>query len=205
MRGRKDDSQLRMVELRARQTHWGLQSLHFPHNSTNSMSILLRHQTRSAFVQNHVRLLRRFTHSSIATKDSHMITKHVPFLKRSLVSRSFHSSPVDYSNCDFSSPCVCSECMQDQRKPICEICRVHPTVHQSYGDSHDRKGIRSYSFTSYCEQFWQKRDTARWQMACRFSQKTSPRKEDGWWILACLEIALLPDDRAPRMWCPRIA
>jgi len=42
------------------------------------------------------------------------------------------------------------------------------------------------------------------EMACRFSQKTSPRKEDGWWILACLEIALLPDDRAPRRWCPRI-
>ncbi len=125
------------------------------------MSILLRHQTRSAFVQNYVRLLRRFTHSSIATKDSHTITKHVPFLKRSLISRSFHSSPVDYSNCDFGSPCACSECMQDQRKPICEICRVHPTVHQSYGVSHDRKGIQSYSFTSFCEQCWQKRETAR--------------------------------------------
>ena len=51
--------------------------------------------------------------------------------------------------------------MQDERKPICEICRVHPTVHQSYGDSHDRKGIRSYSFTSFCEQCWQKCETAR--------------------------------------------
>jgi hypothetical protein len=47
------------------------------------------------------------------------------------------------------------------RKPICEICRVRPTVHQSYEDSRDRKGIRSYSFTSFCEQCWQKRETAR--------------------------------------------
>ena len=124
---------------------------HFPHNSTDSMSVLLRHQTRSAFVQNYVRLLRRFTQSSIATKDLNTITKHVPFLKRNLVSRLFHSSPVHYSNCDFGSPCACSECMQDQKKSICEICRVRPTVHQSYGDSHDRKGIRSYSFISFCE------------------------------------------------------
>ena len=51
--------------------------------------------------------------------------------------------------------------MQDRRKPICEICKVHPTVHQSYGESHDRKGIRSYSFISFCEQCWQKRETAR--------------------------------------------
>ena len=119
------------------------------------MPILPQHQTRSAFVQNYVRLIRRFMHSSIATKASNTIPKHVPFLKRSLVSRSFHSSPVDNSNCDFGSPCACSECMQGKRKPICEICRVHPTVHQTYGDSHDRKGIRSYSFTSFCEQCWQ--------------------------------------------------
>ena len=116
------------------------------------MSILLRRQTRWVFVQNYMRLIRRFRHSSIATKASNTIPKHVPFLKRSLVS---NSSPVDHSNCDFGSPCACSECMQDQRRPIYEICRVHPTVHQTYGDSHDRKGIRSYSFTSFCEQCWQ--------------------------------------------------
>lgn len=125
------------------------------------MSSLLRHQTRSAFVQNHMRLLRRFTHGSIATKDSNTVTKYVPILKRSLVLRTFHSSRIDYSNCDFGSPCDCSECMQDQRKPICEICSVHPTIHQSSGDSYDRKGIRSYSFTSLCEQCWQKHERAR--------------------------------------------
>ena len=51
--------------------------------------------------------------------------------------------------------------MQDQRKPICEICSFHPTVHQSSGDSYDGKGARAYSFTSLCEQCWQKRERAR--------------------------------------------
>ena len=51
--------------------------------------------------------------------------------------------------------------MRDQRKPICEICRVRPTVHQSYGDSRDRKGIRYYSFTSFCEQCWKEREIVR--------------------------------------------
>ena len=128
-------------------------------SQTDSISILLRHQTRSAFVQNYMRLLRRFTHSSITTKDSNTNTKYVPFLKRSLVSRSLYSSSVDHSNCDFDSPCACSECMQDQRKPICEICRVRPTVHQSYEDSRNRKDIRFYSFTSFCEQCWQEHET----------------------------------------------
>ena len=125
------------------------------------MSSLLRHQTRSAFVQNHMRLLRQFTQRSIATRESNTVTKYVPFLKRSLVLRPFHSSRIDYSSCDLGSPCTCSGCMQDQRKPICEICSVHPSVHQSYGHSYDRKGIQSYSFTSLCEQCWQKRDRAR--------------------------------------------
>ena len=125
------------------------------------MSSLLRHQTRSAFVQNHMSLLRRFTHGSIATKDSNTVTNYVLFLKRSLVLRPFHSSRIDYSNCDFGSPCDCSECMQNQRKPICEICSVHPTVHQPSKKSYDRKGTRSYSFTSVCEQCWQKRERAR--------------------------------------------
>ena len=95
------------------------------------MSSLLRHQTRSAFIQNHMRLLRRFTHGSIAMKDSNTVTKYVPILKRSLVLRTFHSSQIDYSNCDFSTPCNCSKCMQDQRKLICEICSIHLIIHQS--------------------------------------------------------------------------
>ena len=140
------------------------------------MSILLRHQTRPAFSQNYVKLLIRFTYNSIATKGSQTNNKHVPFLKRSLVSRSFYSSPIYYSNCDFGSSCACSECMQDQRKPICEICRVLPTVHQSCGDSHDRKGIRSYSFTSFCEQCWQKRETARRERAEKEKQTLASYK-----------------------------
>ncbi len=125
------------------------------------MFILLRRQTHSPFFRNYARLLRRFTHSSIATKYSDTVTKHVSFLKRSLVSRFFHSSLVYNSNCDFGSPCACSECTQAEREPICEVCRVRPTVHQSYKDSYDRKGIRSYSFTSFCEQCWQKCEKAK--------------------------------------------
>lgn len=121
----------------------------------------LRNQTCLAFVQNYVRLTGRFTHSPIATRDSNTIIKHVPFLNRSLVSRSFHSSPVDYSNGDFGSPCACSECRQAERDRISEICGVHPTVHQTYADCHDRKGIRFYSSASICEQCWQKHETAR--------------------------------------------
>ena len=75
--------------------HWGLQLLLFHYHSTDSISILLRRQTRSAFVRNYIRLIRRLIHSSIATKASNTIPKHVSFLKRSRISRSFHSSPVD--------------------------------------------------------------------------------------------------------------
>lgn len=136
---------------------------------------LLRHQTtRAVFVRG---LLRQFTHSSssVIIKDFGTITKHVLFSKKEkpkplFSTRFFHSSPVDYSSCDFGGPCSCSECMQDQRKSICEICRVHPTVRQDYKDSHDREGIRSISFTSYCEQCWQKHETALGEMAERRRQ-----------------------------------
>ena len=37
---------------------------------------------------------------------------------------------------------------------------VASVVHQSYGESHDRKGVGSYSFTSFCEQCWQKYEIA---------------------------------------------
>ena len=125
------------------------------------MLILRGRQTLLAFVQNHVRLFRRSTHGSIrATKDPHPIAKHVISI-RSLFSRAFHSSRSGYSSCDFGGPCACSQCMQDARKPMCERCNVHPTVHQSYEDSCDRKGIRGYDSTSLCEECWQKRETAR--------------------------------------------
>jgi len=136
-----------------------LLSLSFLSSQTDSVFILLRHQTRSTFIQNYVRLLRRLTHSSIATKDFNTNTKYVSFLKRSLVSRFFHFSSIDHSNYDFNSSCACSECMQDQRKSICEICRVCSIVHQSYEDSCDRKDIWFYSFTSFCEQCWQEHET----------------------------------------------
>ena len=153
----------------------------FQFNSTDSMSSLLRHQTRSAFVQNHMRLLRRFTHRSIATKDSNTVTKYVPFLKRSLVLRPFHSSRISHSSCDFSSPCTCPECRQAARKPICEICRVHPTVHQSSEYEVDRKGVGGYSFTSLCEQCRNVKERAEREKRRRSRFRPGTRRE---W-LAC--------------------
>ena len=52
-----------------------------------------------------------------------------PVVKRSLVSQSFQSSLVDGNICEFGSRCACSECMQDDRKPIYKFSRVDLTVH----------------------------------------------------------------------------
>ena len=126
-----------------------------------SMLGLLRHQTRFSFVRNSVRFLRGYIHASIAAENSNTVIKRTPFLKRSLVSRSFHSAPICYSSCDFGGPCNCSECMQDQWKPICEVCKARPTVHQSSEYSIDRKGLGGYIFTSLCEECRQENETAR--------------------------------------------
>ncbi len=123
------------------------------------MSLVVRHQMRSAFVRNLMRLPRPFAHSPIATEGFNMIAMQVPFLRRSFVP-SFHSSPFHCSSC---GPCACSKCMQDRRQPICEICKVNPTVHQSHIDFHDRKGLRLYNFTSYCEQCWENQRAEREQ------------------------------------------
>lgn len=93
------------------------------------MFVLLRPQTHSTFVPNYVRRLRQFIHKLGPTKYSYIITKRIPFIKKSLGSRSFKSSPVIYSNCDFGGPCACSKCMQAQIKPICESAEfVQPSI-----------------------------------------------------------------------------
>lgn len=68
----------------------------------------------------------------------------------------FHSYPPHRSNCDFGSPCNCTECTENAKKPICEVCKIEPPVNQSSELSRDRKGILSYTFTSSCEQCWEK-------------------------------------------------
>jgi hypothetical protein len=124
------------------------------------MSILFRHRTHLPFFRDYARLLTRFIQSPVATKDCHTITKHARFLKTNLVSRCFHSSLVHNSSCDSGGACACSECMQARRQPICEICKLHPTAHQTYEFSWDRRGVRGYSLTLFCEQCWQKRQSA---------------------------------------------
>lgn len=71
--------------------------------------------------------------------------------------RSFYVSQLHRSNCDFGRPCSCSECMESSRKPMCEICKVHPTTTQSAKLTHDRKGLSGYKFTSFCDQCWAER------------------------------------------------
>ena len=122
--------------------------------------VLVRRQTRLAFIQNQMRLLKCFTHGSTATEESNTVPKYVPFLKRSLLTRPFHSSRINHSSCDFGSPCARSEGRQDRNKPICEICSVRPTVTTTVDQSYDRKGIRGYDFTSLCDQCWQESERA---------------------------------------------
>ena len=75
-------------------------------------------------------------------------------LTPSIVARSFHTNLSYRSNCDFGSPCNCTECTENTKRPICEVCEVHPAVNQSSERFSDRKGISSYTFTSFCEQCW---------------------------------------------------
>lgn len=98
-------------------------------HSTYSMSSLLRYQTRSALVQNHMRYLRTFTDISVATKNPNTVSHSVHHFRRSLALRSFHSSLIDHSGCGLGSPSHCPECRQHYWKPICEICSVHLAVH----------------------------------------------------------------------------
>ncbi|KAI9767365.1 MAG: hypothetical protein M1840_005775 [Geoglossum simile] len=98
----------------------------------------------------HTKMLRRLI-LSFATKNCSNLTKHV-VSKPSIVTRSFHINPSYRSNCDFGSPCNCTECTENTKRPICEVCRIRPTVNQSSEPSRDRKGISSYTFTSSCEQ-----------------------------------------------------
>ncbi|EGZ71027.1 hypothetical protein NEUTE2DRAFT_92943 [Neurospora tetrasperma FGSC 2509] len=66
--------------------------------------------------------------------------------------QTFHTSAVCRSNCDWGRPCDCSECREMFREPICEICKINPTVHISAEWGRDRKGIASYTFTSFCKE-----------------------------------------------------
>lgn len=123
---------------------------------------LSRHQTRSLFVQNHVRLLQRFIPRSNVIKYSSTITRCIPVYTRNLVSRFFHSSSINYNNCEFAGPCACFGCMTEQRTRICEVCGLHPTAYQDFKeDSRAQENIRSCDLVSFCQRCWQKDRIAR--------------------------------------------
>ncbi|KAK3364102.1 hypothetical protein B0T25DRAFT_423757, partial [Lasiosphaeria hispida] len=52
-------------------------------------------------------------------------------LKPNIITRSFHASMLDSSCCDFSSLCDYSKCRDIVRNPLCNICKVNSTIHQS--------------------------------------------------------------------------
>lgn len=101
-------------------------------------------------------MLRRLVVSLVATKSCRKATKHVVSWKLSVVVRFFYFYSSYRSNCDFGGPCNCTECMGIAKRPICEVCKVDPTVNQSSELYCDRKGTSSYNFTSFCEQCWEK-------------------------------------------------
>jgi hypothetical protein len=101
-------------------------------------------------------MLRRFVLSLVATKNCNKVTKHVVSLKPSIVTKSFHNNPSYRSNCDFGSPCNYTECTENGKRPICEVCKVRAAVNQSSELSRYRKGSSSYTFTSFCEWCWEK-------------------------------------------------
>ena len=92
--------------------------------------------------------------SLVATKSHNKVTRHVISLTPSIVAGSFHTNLSYRSNCDFGSPCNCTECTENAKRTICEVCEVRPAVNQSSERFSDRKGISSYTFTSFCEQRW---------------------------------------------------
>jgi hypothetical protein len=49
-----------------------------------------------------------------------------------------------------------AECRGDAKRLVCDVCEVRPAVNQSFELSHDRKGISSYTFTSFCEQCFER-------------------------------------------------
>jgi hypothetical protein len=99
--------------------------------------------------------------SLVATKSYNRVTRHVISLTPSIVARSFHTNLSCRSNCDFGSPCNCTECTENAKRPICEVCEVRPTVNQSSKWSRDRKGISYYAFTSFCEQCYTEENRKR--------------------------------------------
>lgn len=116
-------------------------------------NMLRRFAVRSAVTKHysHILAARSFhvqQYGAIATNLPGRIAKHT--------TRVFHTTPPRSSNCDFGSPCDCSECREDARRPACEICRVRPTTNQSAERFTDRKGVSGYSFTSFCDICWDK-------------------------------------------------
>jgi hypothetical protein len=53
------------------------------------------------------------------------VTKDMVSLS-SILTRSFRINLSYRSNCDFGSPCNCFECTETAKRPVCDICDVHP-------------------------------------------------------------------------------
>ncbi|KAK3946721.1 hypothetical protein QBC32DRAFT_225605, partial [Pseudoneurospora amorphoporcata] len=70
----------------------------------------------------------------------------------------FHTSGVGRAKSGWGRPYDCNKSVEAARKPICEMCKVNPTVDvYAYPvPGWDRKGIVDYDFTSFCKDCKQK-------------------------------------------------
>jgi len=122
-------------------------------------------------------MLRHIILTLISSKNYSQATRHVVALKPTIIARAFHVNPLYRSNCDFGSPCNCTECTENAKRSICEVCQVRPAVNQSSELSRDRKGISSYTFTSFCEQCWEKDTADKRRRGREIAQTLASRKE----------------------------
>ena len=73
--------------------------------------------------------------------------------------------------------CESTECKENVKGSICEVCQVRPAVNQSSELSRDRKAIASYTFTSFCEQCWEKYVEEKRKRGREIEQTLASRKE----------------------------
>ncbi|EPE36459.1 urea active transporter [Glarea lozoyensis ATCC 20868] len=104
-------------------------------------------------------MLKRLVLGFAAAKHLQKPIRRVATIQPNIRTRAFHEGLAFRSACDFGRPCDCSECSNVRRKPICEVCHILPTAHQSSIYTWDRKGVPGYNLRSYCEDCWTKYQT----------------------------------------------
>lgn len=98
-------------------------------------------------------------------------------LKPIIVARAFHVNPSYRSNCDFGSPCNCTECTENAKRSVCEVYQVRPAVITLPNFLAIARVSLSYTFTSFCEQCWEKYTADKRRREREIEQTLASRKE----------------------------